>query len=417
MHKRKNTPFQFLPGPRSFTFGCCLPLWSVVFEVRLQNHLEAHAHRQRDNEHSASKRIETIVAHTSEPRTSPPSPAQRRGMNTFDTIPFRIMMTLARFDSLRFRLGLVFTFAFGLALWGGTLSSAQAQSVTPSKENVVSFTKEWNGKRDSNGRPKVSDSILERMEEVTLEQAWDVLREHGYNNQVAGFGAEWKRIHPNQPIVGRALTAQYMPSRPAFKERTEAHGRQNGFEGPSNTWPIQMLQQGDVYVADGFGKIKDGTLIGDRLGTDIYANSSNGVIFNGSLRDLSGLREIEGFNAFVRGWHPSVIQDMMLTGINVPIRIGETTVFPGDIVLATREGVIFIPPQFAREVVRDAEITLLTDLFAKQRTREGTYTSGQMDTAWTDAIKSDFYTWLEQNKNDLPVPPKRIEEIIDTKPL
>lgn len=295
--------------------------------------------------------------------------------------------------------------------------SSPAQSVLPSEEEVVSLTKEWEGERFSDGRPKVSQELLERMETVTLEQAWGALRQHGYHNQVPGFGSKWKRIHPEEPIVGRALTAQYMPSRPGIEKRLEASGRERGFGGGSNTWPIQMLEQGDVYVADGYGKIKDGTLIGDRLGTDIYANSGNGVVFNGSLRDLSGLRDIKGFNAFVRGWHPSFIQDMMLTGMNVPIRIGEATVLPGDVVLATREGVVFIPPRFAREVVRDAELTMLTDLFAKQRTREGVYDSGQMDSAWTEQIKKDFYGWLKENKEDLPVPGDRIEEIVSSKPL
>lgn len=327
------------------------------------------------------------------------------------------MIFLPDTDSSQLALLFVLVSGGALGLWGTVPVSSQAQSVVPSQEEVVSYTEDWEGARFSSGRPKVSTGLLERMEQVTLEQAWGTLRQHGYDNQVAGFGAEWKRMHPEQPIVGRALTAQYMPSRPGLENRLEANGRERGFGGPSNTWPIQMLTQGDVYVADGYGKIKDGTLIGDRLGTDIYSNSGNGVIFNGSLRDLSGLEEIEGFNAFVRGWHPSIIQDMMLAGMNVPLRIGEATVLPGDVVLATREGVIFIPPQYAREVVRDAELTMLTDLFAKQRTREGVYDSGQMDTGWTEAIKADFYGWLDENKEELPVPAERIEEIIETKPL
>jgi regulator of RNase E activity RraA len=244
--------------------------------------------------------------------------------------------------------------------------------------------------------------------------AWGTLRQHGYHNQFAGG---WKKIHEDEPIVGRALTAQYMPSSPGLEDRLTEEGHESGLEGPPNTWPIQMLEQGDVYVADGYGKIDGGTLIGDRLGTDIYANAGNGVDFDGSLRDLAGLQEIDGFNAFVRDWHPSFIQEMMLTGINEPIRIGEATVLPGDVVLAKREGVLFIPAQFAREAVRDAELTMLTDRFAHQRTQEGVYHSGQMDTEWTDEIKRDFYGWLEENKADFDVPPERVQEIIDNEPL
>ena len=276
------------------------------------------------------------------------------------------------------------------------------------------YTQEWEGERYASGRPKVSDDILERMEKVSIEQAWSVLRQHDYHNQFAG---EWKMIHQSEPIVGRALTAQYMPSSPGLEDRLADKGRENGHTGPTNTWPIEMLKKGDVYVADGYGKIDGGTLIGDNLGTAIYANSGNGVVFNGSLRDLEGLEEIDGFNAYVRDWHPSYIQEMMLTGINKPIRIGEATVLPGDVVLAKREGVIFIPAQFAREVVRSAELTMLRNAFGHQRLREGKYTSGQIDSEWTETIKTDFYNWLEQNKNDLPVPPEQVQRVIDEEPL
>jgi hypothetical protein len=55
-------------------------------------------------------------------------------------------------------------------------------------------------------------------------------------------------------------------------------GKQDGRIGSPNSWPIDMLSPGDVYVADGFGKIVAGTLIGDNLGNAIYANSGNGVV-------------------------------------------------------------------------------------------------------------------------------------------
>ena len=291
-------------------------------------------------------------------------------------------------------------------------TASPATSITASEAEATFYTDEWEGERYPDGRPKVPADLLERMESVSIEQAWGVLRSHDYHNQFAG---DWEMIHEDEPMVGRALTAQYMPSSPGLEERMAEQGRQSGFGGPTNTWPIDMLEQGDVYVADAFGKVKDGTLIGDNLGTAIYANSGNGVVFNGSLRDLGGLEEIEGFNAFVRGWHPSFIQELMLMGINVPIRIGEAVVLPGDVVLAKREGVIFIPAHLAEEVVESAEITMLRDMFGQQRLEEGTYTSGQIDTEWTEGINDDFYGWLEENQSDLPVPQERVQEIIETR--
>jgi regulator of RNase E activity RraA len=179
-----------------------------------------------------------------------------------------------------------------------------------------------------------------------------------------------------------------------------------------NSWPIDALKPGDVYVADGFGKIHEGTLIGDNLGNAIFAKSGNGVVFDGSARDLAGLSEIEGFNAFVRGWDPTAIRDMMLIGLNTPIRIGHVTVLPGDVLLGKREGVIFIPPQFAAEVVEKSERIMLHDLFGHQRLRQGKYTPGQIDGKWSKEIDKDFIEWLKQNKERPEVPRATIEALI-----
>ena len=278
-----------------------------------------------------------------------------------------------------------------------------------SRDQIVDYTAEWIGERLADGRPKVPDDIIERMKIVSLEQAWSVLRLTGYHNQFAGG---WEIMDPDRPIVGRVLTAQYWPNRPELQKRMLDRGHREGQVGPMNSWPIDMLQQGDVYVADAFGKIKDGTLIGDNLGNAIYAKSGNGVIFNAGVRDWEGLEAIEGFNAFVRGSDPSFLQEVMLGGINVPIRIGEVLVLPGDVVLARKGGILFIPAQFAQEVVETAEVVVLRDTFGIMRLREGTYTPGQIDTEWTDAIKADFFTWLEANVDTLPVPESRVRQIL-----
>ncbi len=229
----------------------------------------------------------------------------------------------------RYRISMLLAFLFVL----GTPWAALAQKIP--REKMIFLTAEWEGPRFKDGRPKVPDTIVQRMRKVSIEEAWGVLHSHGYDHQ---FEGGWKTIHPNVPVVGRALTAQYMPSRPELAERIVQRGHEQGRIGPPNSWPIDELQPGDVYVADGFGKIHEGTLIGDNLGNAIYAKSGNGVVFDGSLRDLEGLEEIEGFNAFVRGWDPTAIKDMLLMGINTPIRIGHTTVLPGDIVLSQAGG-------------------------------------------------------------------------------
>lgn len=294
-------------------------------------------------------------------------------------------------------------------------SSAQ----TISKEKMIWLTPQWEGERFEDGRPKVADDVLERMENVSIEEAWGIIRGLGYHNQFTG--GDWEILKPGEPVVGRAVTAQYMPSRPALEETIIAQGMEDGRSGPMNTWPIDVLVQGDVYVADGFGKIKDGTLIGDRLGNTIYANSGNGVVFDGSSRDREGLSTIDGFNAFVREWDPSFLQEMMLMGLNTPIMIGEATVLPGDVVLAKETGVIFIPAHLAEKVVDESEVIRLTDIFAHQRVQEGTYTAGQMDTDWTESIRQDFLNWLEEHRmmlhEEYGIGESTIDRIIETEEI
>lgn len=280
-----------------------------------------------------------------------------------------------------------------------------------SQEQVNYYTYEWEGERFPDGRPRVPDELLERLRDVRLEDAWQYLNELGYRNQYEG---DWKILQEDQPMVGRVLTALYMPLRPDVQERLHREGLEAGHVGPMNSWPIDLLQEGDVYLADSYGKIAQGTLIGSNLGTSIFSRSNNGVIFNGSARDAEDLEEIEGFNAFVRDWHPSFLEETMLMGINVPLRIGDVSVMPGDAVLAKKRGVVFVPPHLVEYVVVTAEIVDLRDEFAQQRMREGVYNAGQIDTEWTDEIEEDFLDWLKHGRMErLPVSLKEMQEYLE----
>ncbi len=280
---------------------------------------------------------------------------------------------------------------------------------TTSKEQIIFLTPQWEGERFDDGRPKVADAILERMKDVAIEEAWGVLRNEGYHNQ---FEGGWEPLHDDVTVVGRALTVQYMPNRPDVSDQIKKKGRADGQIGNTNSWPIDMLQFGDVYVADGFGKIVDGTLIGDNLGNAIYAKSKTGVVFNASSRDQEGLSKITGFNAFVREWHPSFLTEVMLLSINSPIRIGAATVLPGDIILGKKEGVMFIPAHLAEKVVVTSEVVRLRDLFGITRLKDGKYTPGQIDAKWSDEIEKDFSKWLNDHIDELPVPKAQIQELL-----
>jgi regulator of RNase E activity RraA len=285
-----------------------------------------------------------------------------------------------------------------------------------SKEDLIRYTPEWKGERYPDGRPKVPDGILERMKAVTLEEAWAVLRNAGYTHQ---YEDGWMTIHPDKVLVGRALTAVWMPGRPDVHKVVTEQGKIDGRIGGQNAWPVDMLQKGDVYVCDHFELKENGPSIGDNVGNSIYAKSGNGIVYNGAVRDIEGLKELPGFTSFVRSYHPSHHVSSLgpglnstMMGINCPTRIGSVMVMPGDVVLGKEGAVIFIPPHLAEQVVKTSEVVRLRDMFGHQRLREGKYTPGQIDARWSDAIERDFSQWLRDHMDKLPVPKEQIQEIL-----
>ena len=279
-----------------------------------------------------------------------------------------------------------------------------------SKDEIIEYTREWKEERFPDGRPKVPDNILDRMKRVTITQAWGVLQGNGYKWQYEG---NWVCTHPDQILVGRALTAVYMPRRPDMRKLMEEKGERLGCIGDQISWPIDMLVERDVYIADVYGKIEEGAIIGDNLSTAILANSGNGVVHDAAVRDIEGIKELPNFTSFVRGWHPSYASPtIMLLGVNTPIRIGHATIMPGDVVLGKDNGVIFIPPHLAEKVVKTSELVSLRDAFGKGRLKEGKYTPGQIDAGWSDEIEADFSRWLEDHIDNLPVPKEAIQTLL-----
>ena len=288
---------------------------------------------------------------------------------------------------------------------------ASAQYVGSTPEYIKALTSEWKGERFPDGRPKVSDAILERLKKISIEEAWGVLRNKGYLNQ---FEGDWTIINPDEVMTGRVVTAQYMPLRPDLEKQVKEQGKteNRSHAGRNKFMADRYTDNGDVYVADAYGKIADGTLIGDNLGNSIYAKSQRGVIFFGSVRDQEGLSEIKGFNGWIKGSDPSYIQQMMLTSINAPIRIGRATVLPGDIVLAKKYGVIFIPAYLVEDLVLTSEFTALRDEFGHQRLREKKYLAGQIDSKWSDEIKKDFLSWLNNYPGKLPMSKEELDKYL-----
>jgi len=287
------------------------------------------------------------------------------------------------------------------------------QQVQVSKDELIALTYLWKGERFADGRPKVPDDILRRMKSVSVEEAWAVLKNAGYGYQVA---EDWQVINPDSVLVGRAVTATFMPARPDVWGIIDSVGKKAGKKG-QNTWAVDLLVKGDVYVADQFGAHRNGPTIGDNVGNAIYAKTGNGIVYDGALRDVEGLKEIGGFTSYYTSYDPSYHNppgdlNTMIVGINHPTRIRTVTVMPGDVVLGKLGVVIFIPPHLAEKVVTTSEIVRLRDMFGHQRLREGKYTAGQIDNRWTDEIEKDFSKWLNDHINELPVGKEQIQQYL-----
>lgn len=293
-------------------------------------------------------------------------------------------------------------------VWVLACLMVNAQSIGASPEYVKILTSRWEGERFADGRPKVSDDILERLQNCTLEQIWGYLGKHGYRNQIE---KDWIILKPGETMTGRVVTAQFLPTRPDLDSLVRARGKEEGRNqrGGINIWPIDVLTKGDIYVADGYGKVKDGTLIGSSLGNAIYGKTGKGVVFYGSIRDMQELKETEGFNAWIKGHDPSFIKDMTLSYINTPIRIGEVTVFPGDVVFANDYGVIFIPAYLVEGLVTTSEMIGLRDEFERYMLQLGKYPSGEVHGDWADNMKDEFRKWFAKYPKKTAITAKDIE--------
>ena len=261
--------------------------------------------------------------------------------------------------------------------------------------DIIQLTPKWEGDRFDNGRPRVPDDILTRMEKVATEEAWSILWQNGYKFQ---FQGNWLTTHGDKILVGRAVTATMVPMRPDLHDYLLEYGQKEEDRiGFFNSWVIETLQRDDVMVIDIFGKIYEGTFCGGNLSSTVATRTGRGQVIDGGIRDLQQIMGIANLQTFYKGCDPTPIRDVTLVGINTPCRIGDAICMPGDVVLGTPSGVLFIPPHLVEECVINAEKTQLREIFGFQRIREGVYTSAQMDTKWTDTIEADFADWRKTN--------------------
>lgn len=277
--------------------------------------------------------------------------------------------------------------------------SACAQLITFTKQDLVEYTPKNPFARLSDGRPEVPDEFMERARDLSSEEVWAVLQQKEYNNQYAdGFYV----LHPGKTMVGRVFTVQFMPLRADVDDVAEKKAKAQGIPPLTNQMAIDMLQPGDVLVVDLFGKKVNGTIVGDNLFYYVMkATHSGGLVVDGSIRDLDGLSQID-MPAYFRSADPTPIDNVMLTGINVPVRIGGVTVMPGDLAVGDREGVYFIPPQFVKEVLDKADEIHIHDEWTKKKFDEGKYKSREIYSTPSDPkLKQEYQEYLKKRLEEL----------------
>ncbi len=268
------------------------------------------------------------------------------------------------------------------------------------KDELIKYTPENPFDRLDDGRPKVPDSLVDRLRNASSEMLWGPLRSAGYHFQWSG---DWQIVHPEKKLIGRAVTAVFMPVRPDLSEIIESDAKASGLGKNGNQRVIDALKPGDVLVVDLFGKIDGGTFAGDNLATAIHASTGNGFVIDGAVRDLDGIYPLD-IPIYVRGFHVSAISDVMLMGINVPIRIGNTTVIPGDLVVGDREGLTFVPPHVVEPAADRAKITELHDVWTKGKLATGKYTASELYPSPRDeALKTEYDVWLAAQKKKLGI--------------
>ena len=294
-----------------------------------------------------------------------------------------------------------------------TLSS-NAQNIAGSPEYIKALTAKWTGERFEDGRPMVSDNLLERLKKVTIEEAWAELMKLGYQNQYEG---DWMLLHEREDAVmtGRAVTAQFMPMRPDLEDQIIEQGKKEGRmwqQKRTVSWVINSLRKGDVYVADTYNKEFLGTAIGSNLGKGVFSATGNGMVTYGHIRDMERLRKLDGFNVWCKGYDPSYMRQTILTNYNVPVRIGKAIVLPGDAVLAKPGAVLFIPAHLVEHIVLTSEFTALSDEFGEEMIDKGIYTAGEIDSMWDKKMNDRFVQWLNDYQGTLPMTKDELERYL-----
>jgi 4-hydroxy-4-methyl-2-oxoglutarate aldolase len=263
------------------------------------------------------------------------------------------------------------------------------------KEQMIAYTAQNPYERFADGRPKVPDELLEKVKGLVIEEAYGAVRTGKFLNQFAG---DWKILNPGKKLVGRAFTVQFMPARPDVAAAMQEESVKRGIGPLRNQTVIDMLGPNDVIVVDLFGKTDAGTFVGDKLAYYIWKTTGTGMVVDGGMFWLGKITPT-GMPAYYRGAGPNALGNVMITGINIPIRVGNATVMPGDVVLGDEEGLLFIPPHLVKDAIREGESTKARDEWIKKKMDLRQYKSGELYGSPKDpALRKEMEDYIKANQ-------------------
>jgi 4-hydroxy-4-methyl-2-oxoglutarate aldolase len=291
-------------------------------------------------------------------------------------------------------------FAISLLIATVTFAPAYGQVFRLSREQMIKYTARNPFDRFTDGRPKVPDKLLERVKGLSLEEAWGILMNKGYRHQYAGW--DFQMLHPDRKLVGRAVTAQYLPLRPDLAEVLDADAKAQGLPRGTNQKVIDILQLNDVPVVDLMGAMPGHNFGGDNLQAAVYGRTHTGAVIDGTIRDVEGIQELPT-QLFFKKAHPAAVAEVTVVGINIPVKVGEAVVLPGDVVLGNREGVIFIPPHLVQEIVDAADLTHIHDEWTKQKFLTGKYTASELygGPGLTPELQKEFDAYVKKRMAEI----------------
>src|SRR5215831_1573409 len=290
--------------------------------------------------------------------------------------------------------------AIGILMAAGTLIPGQAQVFRLSHEQMIKYTAKNPFERFPDGRPRVDDALLERVKGLSLEEAWGILLSKGYKQQYAGW--DFQVLHPGKKLVGRAVTAQYLPMRPDLAEVVAADARAAGMPKGENQKVIDLLQPNDVPVIDLMGATMGHNFGGSNLHAAIYGATHTGVVVDGTIRDVEGIAELPT-QVYYRKAHPAAVTEVTVVGINIPVKVGEAVVLPGDVVLGDSEGVIFIPPHLVKEIVGAADLVHIHDDWTIQKFLTGKYKASELygGPGLTPELQQEYDAYVKKRLSEL----------------